>query len=200
MARDVKPDDVVFIYLAGHGRVPLGEEMFYFVPFDGEDPNQDAGETDALRSTAVSTAMLAEALRNIPARRMIFVLDACQSGGAIEALSKIGTVKAQVERMQNLDSQQPVGVFLVAATLPLSYAVGLGDGPSVLADAMLRDFNQSTGILSAQQMSSFVKENLPQISDEVTHGYRQVPLTWSIGADFALSASDAAQGLSTPMK
>jgi WD40 repeat protein len=199
MAAEVKPDDVVFIYLAGHGRVPLGEEMFYFVPFDGRDPELGAGESDLLRSTAVSTAMLAEALRDIPARRIIFVLDACQSGGAIEALSKIGTVKAQAEQRRNLDSKQQVGVFLVAATLPLSYAVGLKDKPSVLADTMLRDFNQTPGTLSARQISSFIKENLPRISYEATQGFRQTPLIWSIGRDFAVLAREIGKGAPAPM-
>jgi WD40 repeat protein len=200
MSAEVKADDVVFIYLAGHGRVPTGEEMFYFVPFVVKDSDVLARESDMLRSTSFSTAMLAEALQEIPARRVILILDACQSGGAIEALSKIGTVKAQVEQKRNLSSKQQVGVFLIAATLPLSYAVGLKDKPSVLADTMLRGFNQTTEALSARQISSFVKENLPRISDEVTQGFRQTPLTWSIGVDFPLLALGTDKRAPAPMK
>ena len=64
---------MVLLYLAGHGKVAVGEEMFDFVPVDGRDAN--------LRDTAINTAMIAEALRNLPARRIVLIVDACQSGG-----------------------------------------------------------------------------------------------------------------------
>ena len=66
--------------------------MFYFVPVDGVD-------TD-IQGTGLNTAMLTEALRNMLARRIVLIIDACQSGGAVEALSKLGEFKVRVEQQR----------------------------------------------------------------------------------------------------
>ena len=183
MAKDVTEDDVVLIYLAGHGKVSLGEEMFYFVPVDGRDAD--------LRGTALSTAMIAEGLQNLPARRVVLIVDACQSGGAIEALSKIGAVKARAQQRRAPNgeagrvSDAGVGVHLIAATLPLSYAIGLREGESVLAETIEKALRQGT---TARQLTAYVRDRLPTESAQITHGFRQVPLTDSIGLDFALAS------------
>jgi WD40 repeat protein len=186
MAEQVRENDVVLLYLAGHGEVSPGEEMFYFVPVDGRD--------DSLRDTALSTAFIAEAVRNLPARRIMLIVDACQSGGAIEALSKVAVVKAQVEQRREQQRKlapglvSGVGVHLIAATLPLSYAVGLKAGQSVLAQTLLQALHAGTGTVTAHQLSAYLKDSLPATSERITHGFRQVPLVDSIGLDFAIAA------------
>ena len=182
MANTMKEDDVALIYLAGHGAVVPGQEMFYFVPADGQEAE--------IRNTGLNAAMLAEALRNMPARRMVLILDACQSGGAVEALSKIGEVKARVEQQRaQLEShraghQHGVGVHIIAATLPLSYAAGLKTDRSALA-AVLLDALNGAGGASVQAAVNYLQKELPDTSEKVIH-FRQVPLTSSIGLDFAL--------------
>lgn len=51
--------DVLVLLFSGHGTVPAGQEMFYFVTSDtnGQSPASE-------RDTGLSTAMLAEALRD----------------------------------------------------------------------------------------------------------------------------------------
>src|SRR4051794_13721332 len=78
MIRAIRENDVVLLYFAGHGVVPSGQEMFYFVPVDSR-------ATD-LRRTGVSTAVLADDIRGLDARRVVLFIDACQSGGAVEPL------------------------------------------------------------------------------------------------------------------
>lgn len=186
MAKEVGEDDVVLLYLAGHGKVPVGEEMFYFVPMDGRDSD--------LPHTGVSTAIIAEALRNMPARRIVLIVDACQSGGAIEALSKIAVVKAQVEQRRAQQGnkvrgqEHGVGIHLIAAALPLSYANDPSEGRSVLAETLLKALQQQAGTITIDQLSAFIKNQLPTISEQVTHGCRQAPLVDSIGLDFPIAA------------
>jgi WD40 repeat protein len=188
MAKQVSEDDVVLLYFAGHGKVSLGEEMFYFIPVDGRDAD--------LRGTGINTAMIADALRRLPARRIMLIVDACQSGGAIEALSKIGVVKAQVEQRRLLHQDKEarhdvgVGVHLIAATLPLSYAVGLKEGESALAATLLEDLHhQQAGTVTANQLSAYIKDRLPAASERLNHGFRQVPLMDSIGLNFAVAVA-----------
>jgi hypothetical protein len=78
--------------------------MFYFVPIDGKDTN--------LRDSAVSTAMIADALRDFAARRIVLIVDACQAGGAIDVLSSISTIK--YERLsETLMSAEAWGFILL---------------------------------------------------------------------------------------
>jgi hypothetical protein len=175
MSEAVKPDDVVVLYLAGHGRVALGEEMFYFLPVDGRE--------NALRDTAVNTAILAEALRNLPAGRVMLFLDACQSGGAIEALEKIAAIKTRVHT-QRANRPAGVGVYVVAATLPLSYAVGLGEHRSALASTLLTALSGDAP--TARSVVTFVEQQLPVASEAATQ-FRQVPLVTAIGLNFPLA-------------
>jgi WD40 repeat protein len=186
MSGEVKEDDVVVLYLAGHGVVIPGLEMFYFAPIDaGLEP---------INNTGLNTAMLAEALRNMPARRIVLIIDACQSGGAVEALSKIGEVKARIEqgRMKVHDArviasdEHGVGVYVIAATLPLAYAVNLGADRSALASTVMNALKGASGPISVRQMITSLNERLPETSDNAVH-FRQIPLISSIGADFPLA-------------
>jgi WD40 repeat protein len=187
MAKAMGEDDVVFLYLAGHGVVAPGQEMFYFVPVDGHDQQ--------IRDTGMNTAMIAEALRDMLARRVVLVIDACQSGGAVEALSKIGEAKARVEERrgqqevaQRAGHEHGVGVHVIAATLPLAYAVQLRkEDQSALAVTLLEGLRQGKGSVGARELIEYLKQRLPEASERAV-GYRQVPLTSSVGLDFKLAA------------
>jgi WD40 repeat protein len=187
LASSASEDDVVVLYISGHGVVTPGQEMFYFVPFDGK-------ATD-IRDTGLDTAMLAEALRSIPARRLVLIIDACESGGALEALSKIGEVKARVEeRRAKLQGRrgdgqaEGVGVHLIAAALPLTYAVQLGPKQSALATALLNALGGERGRQTIVEVLQFVNNELPAASERAL-GFRQVPLTNSVGLDFLVVPS-----------
>jgi uncharacterized caspase-like protein len=184
MAQQTKPQDVVVLYLAGHGIVPDGEEMFYFAPAESTSKN--------IASTGLSTAMLAEGLRNISAQRIVLVIDACQSGGAVEAISKVSDVKATVEQQRsNLETPKArsletgVGIYIIAATLPLSYAAGPEKGESPLAVTFLQALNSAAGS-SAKATVDYVTSNLPDTAAKMLQ-YRQVPLTSSLGVDFPVT-------------
>ncbi|WP_263354546.1 WD40 domain-containing protein [Acidicapsa acidisoli] len=187
IAGSMGDNDVVLLYFAGHGVAPLGEEMFYFVPYDGRRID--------IRNTGLNTAALAEALRNMPARRIVLMIDACQSGGAVEALGKIGEIKARVEEQRahleqgQVESRESgVGVHIIAATLPLQYAVQIRSNQSALAATILDILKASPGQETVSQLIANLKDRLPDQSEKAV-GYRQVPLTESVGLDFALSAN-----------
>ena len=37
------------------------------------------------------------------------------------------------------------------------------------------------------QLSNFIRDRLPVLSEQITHGFRQVPLIESIGLDFPIA-------------
>jgi WD40 repeat protein len=174
IAQSATDEDVVFLYFVGHGEVSVGDEMFYFVPVDGRDNLQDTG---------LSAAMIAERIRDIAARRIILIVDACQSGGLIESLSKVAAVKAQIG-MRGAPSGKAVGMQLIASALPLSYALGQPNGESFLTSTLLRGLGAGTGVATAKQMADYIKKQLPITSQKIIKGFLQTPLITSVGVDF----------------
>lgn len=73
-----------FIAFAGHGaRVRSGPQAGeYLVPVEG-----DMSTADALHHTAIAGSVFTEKLRQIPARKLVVVLDCCHSAGAADPRS-----------------------------------------------------------------------------------------------------------------
>ena len=194
MAEEVAEGDVVFLFFSGHGTVPAGQEMFYFIPADGLGP-----DPEDRRSTGLNTAMLADALRNLPARRVVLVIDACQSGGAVESLAKVGEVKSMIEtqrlrtREQSKSARAEVGIHIIAAAAPLQYALqpkSLGNGALVTALLEALNGGSGEGTISIADLIEHVKRRTPEISKEFTGANApivQTPLIVSSGVDFAIA-------------
>lgn len=195
LAGEVKPEDVVFLFISGHGVVPAGQEMFYFVPADGR-----TGGLEEYRDTGINTAMLAEALRNLPARRLVLVIDACQSGGAVESLAKIGGVKAKSDLNaadgENAADQLPTGVVIIASAAPLQYAQqipSLGNGALVTAllEALQTQEPAGDEKIWVSEVVTRIKQRTPEISRNASGGSAplvQTPLIEMTGADFPIAA------------
>ena len=75
LAHDTKPEETIVLYFAGHGIRRLGgfEPGEYLCPIDTDGLN--------LRATAIHADDLSTALRALPARQVVVLLDACYSGG-----------------------------------------------------------------------------------------------------------------------
>lgn len=76
--RQASPEDRLFVFFAGHGvtaSLPRGGEEGYILPVDG-DP-------DDLPLTAISMEELSRIARRVPAKHILFAVDACYSGFAI---------------------------------------------------------------------------------------------------------------------
>jgi hypothetical protein len=71
------PDDSVVIYFSGHGARlrDAGSDESVLIPVDAD--------IDDLRSTCISETELSDALKAIRSARLLVLLDACHSGGAV---------------------------------------------------------------------------------------------------------------------
>lgn len=200
MAGEVRADDVVLIFLSGHGVVPAGQEMFYFAPFDMKGP-----DPQAQRETGLNVAMLAEAVRAMSARRVVVIIDACQSGGALESLAKIGEVKARAEARRagaaggrtTKRSEKGAGVYVITAATPLQEAVQPARGNSALVTTLLKAFEQAGDAAEGQvwirDVVDYVQRRLPEVSEQM--GRRHTPMVFRTGLNFPLlKARPAADG------
>lgn len=194
IAGEVKEQDVVLLFFSGHGIVPRGQEMFYFAPVDVRTKTlQDA------RESGLTSAMMAEALRSMPARRVILIVDACQSGGVVDSLGRVAEAKANIA-LRLADTRKPggqtpdaegVGIYVIASSTPLQFAVQqasqLGNGPvvSVLLEALERQGSQPGEAVRVREVTDYVLHHLPQVSQQAELSF--TPLVRTIGLDFSIA-------------
>jgi len=203
MAKEVKEDDVVFLYFAGHGRVPPGQEMFYYIPFLERRLDPRLVDPIEEREVGLNTAMFAEGIRNLPARRVVLVIDACQSGGAVESLAKIAEVKLAVQAREasqqaardRVPRPDDVGIYILAAATPVQSALEPKQWTAsngLLATALLnalRDGNAQSpdSTISIRSVIDQVKKELPRLAKEPYHSV-QTAFSVAVGVDFPIAA------------
>jgi uncharacterized caspase-like protein len=85
-----QPEDAVFVYYAGHGTA--SGPRFYLIPHDlgytGSRTEIDEAGLKAILDHSISDRDLEQAFEKIDAGRLLLVIDACNSGQALEAEEK----------------------------------------------------------------------------------------------------------------
>jgi hypothetical protein len=189
LSRAATENDVVLLFFSGHGKIPVGQQMFYFIPYFTQD-SYDNTEFDE-RTRGISVAMIADALRTIKSRKIMIIVDACESGGVIDSLQKIAQVKERIEkdrlaRKATPISQDNVGVFLVAAATPIQLATAANqEAHGLLTYTILEYLNSKISSKTANGMLNYVGTRLPEIA--AAHGESQSPLVVALGTDFSLA-------------
>lgn len=180
--RSVRSDDVLLIYMAGHGTIPKGQGLYYFLPVDARTDS-----LSNLRSTAVSSLDLANWLRRLQTRRVVTLVDSCQSGAGLEALSRAAESVGQAEQFladlphSGTPHAHGVGFHLVASATPLQTAVIAQSGPSALVSSVIE------GLTAGRAHGLTIRELLQRIGrSSASQGGRRI-LVRSIGFDFPIA-------------
>ena len=86
----VQPEDHVILFFASHGIAD--RDRFYLIPFDlgfmGKRTDLDENSVQNILKHSISDRDLEEALGNFNAGQVLIIIDACQSGQALEAEEK----------------------------------------------------------------------------------------------------------------
>lgn len=179
-----------------------GQSMFYFIPYFPPPPAFSVVDE---REIGLNTAILAETVRNLPARRIVLVIDACQSGGAIESLAKVGEVKVAVEKRRaaleatnNPVRHNPdVGVYILAAATPVQEAAEPVPGTktdsikhslltAALLDTLQKIPNSTGDKLWMSDLMRGVRSRLSELA--MARKWTQTPLFVSVGdSDFPVA-------------
>jgi len=85
-----QPEDAVFVYFAGHGT--SAKSHFYLIPHDlgyqGKRDELDQDRLNMILQHSISDEELTQAFEGIDAGRVVLIIDACNSGQALEAEEK----------------------------------------------------------------------------------------------------------------
>lgn len=165
------PDDMVVLSFAGHGGTTGQSEMFHFYPYSG------AGEIEQL-----SAAELADELRRLTPRRVVLIVDACESGAALGTLEQVAVAKASLAA--SLNAEQAQGILLLAAASGLEAAKGTATSNPFL-DRLTQLLLQGPA-LSARSLASELRKPLGSSAGGADAQLQ--PLAIVVGADFEVSA------------
>jgi hypothetical protein len=90
LAKQVQPEDAVIVFFAGHGTAQGNQ--FYLIPhdlgYDGPRENLSAAGLQTILDHSISDRELEKLFEPIDAGQLLLVIDACNSGQALEAEEK----------------------------------------------------------------------------------------------------------------
>ena len=195
-----EPEDAVIIYFAGHGTAQ--GQRFYLIPHDlgynGDRRAFDESGLKAILSHSISDQELEDSVEELPAGSVLMVIDACNSGQALEAeekrrgpMNSKGLAQLAYEKgMYILTAAQSYQAALEAAQLGhglLTYALVEEGLKTAAADNEPKD-----GVVSAREWLDFATERVPQMQEEKMRQSR------GLGLDIAFTEGE--QRIADPAK
>lgn len=175
--------DVVVIYLAGHGE-SIGN-TWYFVPYEVTMPEQD----DRLKEQGLSSSELNEYVAKIGAQKILLLMDACKSGTAMAAFAARGLE----DRKALAQLARSAGVHVIAASTKDQFAAEVKDlGHGVFTYTLLdglsgkADGSPKDNTITVRELLSYVESRLPEVTEQYKQ-QAQYPVVDSRGMDFPLA-------------
>lgn len=174
--RGAQPEDAVIVYFAGHGTAK--GPRFYLVPHDlgyaGPRAGVDAAAVDTILAHSISDEDIERAMEGVDAGKLLMVIDACNSGQALEAeerrrgpMNSKGLAQLAYEKgMFILTAAQSYQAALEAAQLGHGYLTytlideGLG---KALADRDAKD-----GQITVREWFDYATERVPEMQQQNT--------------------------------
>ncbi len=187
-------NDILLIFFAGHGVTSGEKKQFYFLTADASQ----SSATDAPAEVGISTKELSEWMQpsNIKAQKRILILDACNSGQAINELVKVGADGQNYLAARNDDKAEQIkaidklneksGLFILAASASNQSAYEMGRySQGLLTYSLLKAIKQQPDILEDNKylnVSRWFNAAEKTVSDMVREtGNRQEPQIVSAG-------------------
>ena len=170
----VEPEDTVIIYYAGHGTAQAAR--FYLIPHDlgytGERTKLTEQGLNTILSHSISDVELEQAVEGLDAGHMLLIIDACNSGQALEAeekrrgpMNSKGLAQLAYEKgMYILTAAQSFQAALEAAQLGhglLTYALIEEGLKTPVADVGPKD-----GMILAREWLDFATDRVPQMQEQ----------------------------------
>ena len=184
-AAKCKQQDVFIFYYAGHGVMSGGEgnkKDFFIVPYD---VTQLYGADDALAQKGISSQELQDLSKNIPAQKQLFILDACQSAGALEAVASRGA--AEEKAIAQL--ARSTGTHWLTASASDQFASEFQQlGHGIFTYVLLQALTQGTGAgdkVSVNSLKAYLETQVPELSQKYK-GNPQYPASYGYGNDFPI--------------
>jgi WD40 repeat protein len=174
IAAKAQPEDAVSIFLASHGAAFAGH--FYLVPhdigYDGSPADLNPDAWKAILSHTISDQDLENAFQDMDTGRILLVLDACNSGQALEAEGKrVGPINSR--GLAQLAYEK--GMYVLAASQSYQAALEASElGHGLLTHSLVSeglnerkaDFEPKDGKIVVEEWLDYAAKRVPEIQSE----------------------------------
>ncbi|MFA5182648.1 MAG: caspase family protein [Syntrophales bacterium] len=176
--QNIKPQDAVLIYLAGHGENI--NDKWYFIPHELTYPERE----EDVKIRGISSDELSGYMKNIKAQKILMLIDACKSGAVLIAFRGFEDRKALSQLSRS------TGVHIVAASTKDQFAAEVKElGHGVFTYTLLEGLGgKASGrgeAVTVRKLMGYVEEKLPEITKKFKQE-AQYPVVDSRGMDFPL--------------
>lgn len=173
--------DVFIFYYAGHG-VMNDKKEFYLVP---HDVTQLYGADGALAQKGLSSNQLQQFSKDIKAQKQLFILDACQSAGALEILA---AARGAAEEKAIAQLARATGTHWLTASGSEQFAsefsqLGHGTFTYVLLEALSGKADNGDKKITVRELDMYLQEHVPEVTSKYK-GTPQYPASYGYGNDF----------------
>jgi len=175
-------NDVLALYFAGHGLAINGE--WYFMP------HETTLQTDenAYAQIGISAKEIQDLLINIPAQKIIVMIDSCYSGASLDTFRQLQNTQRHFGRKVS----KSVGTVFLAATRKDQEAAELNDlGHGLFTYVVTSGMKGEADIspvdthINAHELAEFSTAKIPTFSRKYLAA-SQEPTAFTIGEDFRL--------------
>ncbi|KQV50046.1 polysaccharide deacetylase family protein [Massilia sp. Root335] len=183
----LQPNDRVFVFFAGHGatrKLSSGRDLGYIVPYDADPEN--------LASDAIPMTEIQNIAESLPAKHVLFVMDACYSG--------LGLTRGGANAAFLRDNARRLGrQMLTAGGTDQMVSDGGPNGHSVFTWTLLQglggkaDLN-GDGLITATELAAYVAPAVASVSQQ-TPAFGSLP--GSEGGDFVFELPEESEFLNT---
>ncbi|HJZ80369.1 MAG TPA: caspase family protein, partial [Pyrinomonadaceae bacterium] len=171
--KPARPEDVVVVFFAGHGKAQ--ESRFYMIPYDlgyqGRRESLDEEGLGRILSRSISDLDLESHFERMDAGQLLLVIDACESGQALEAeekrrgpMNSKGLAQLAYEKGMNiLTAAQSYQAAMEATQIGhgyLTYALIVDGIENLAADGKPRD-----GRILLREWLDYATEQVPRMQE-----------------------------------
>lgn len=174
IAAQAQPEDAVVMYFAGHGTAE--QQQFYLIPHDlgysGDRDQLDEAGLKLVLERSISDRELEHAFETVNAGRILIVIDACNSGQALEAAEKR---RGPMNSKGLAQLAYEKGMYVLAAAQSYQAAIEPADLKhglltyTLVEEGLKRtaaDIQPTDGTILLREWLDYATERVPQIQRE----------------------------------
>jgi WD40 repeat protein len=172
ISKQASSSDVILVYLSGHGMAYGGDQSdFYYITTDATSSRADAYSDEVLlKNTTISTIEFTEYLKDIPALKQIMIIDACNSGKAVDNLHAKNMDASQLKAIDRMKDRTGMFVISGSAANAVSYEASRY-GQGILTYAILQAMKGASlrdgEYFDVNMIMNYARENVPKLASGI---------------------------------
>ena len=201
LASRAQPEDEVFVFVASHGTA--AQNHFYVIPYDlgyaGSRSQLDEKAVAGILEHSISDQELEKAVENLDVARLLLVIDACNSGQALEA-EEMRRGPMNSKGLAQLAYEKGMYVLTASQSFQAAQEVSrIGHGLLTYAliveglEKGLADFEPKDGQVIVREWLDYATLRVPQIQVEELEQAKSAGRSLSFGGRGLVDKSDSAQ-------